>query len=385
MNFLDLRLLFDTELVRLTFVFGIVVSVAAYERNHVTTGSLVVPGYIGVSLLNPISLVATALNAAATYFLVAKMLPKFAVIFGRAQFVANIYVSLTIAMVLGPGLGAATASSTIGLTSIGYVIPALIAYDMNRQGVKKTISAVSVTGVIAALPGLILVALWPGFVDRPLRPTIGLIGLDPAWMPLGALISTGVAAMLLNNYRLRCGGFIGAMYLGLAVARPLQVAYFFAVAVLTWILVAVLLRRWLVLFGRRKFAVMLMAGSVVSWALLEWIETTWPDALAISDLPIAALFVPALLANDMERASVLEVAVGGTLAAMVAMPSVILAASVIDAEPIPLWAPPALAFGTTVLLWPQLVRLVAGTTAWARRVSDQQARVKKLRPISGRG
>jgi len=351
----DLRL-FDTELVRLTFVFGIAVSVGAYERNHITTGSLVVPGYIGVSLLSPASLVATAINATITYLCVARLIPKFAVIFGRAQFVANIYISLTISMLLGPGVAAIAPASTNGLNSIGYVIPALIAYDMNRQGVKKTVSAVTATGVIAATPALLLVALQPEIVDRALRLSIGLIELDNTWMPLAALISTGVATTLHTNYQLRCGGFIGAMYIGLAVQRPLQVVYFFAVAVLTWFLVAVVLRRWMVLFGRRKFAVMLMGGSVLSWALLEWSDMAFPDALAISDLPIAALFVPALLANDMERASVLEVGVGGALAAMVAMPSVVIAAAIIDVQPVPMWAPPALLFGATVLFWPQISR-----------------------------
>ncbi|NIQ31140.1 MAG: hypothetical protein GTN89_12380, partial [Acidobacteria bacterium] len=43
--------LFTADVVRLAFVLGVITSVLLYERRHVTTGSIVVPGYIAVFLL----------------------------------------------------------------------------------------------------------------------------------------------------------------------------------------------------------------------------------------------------------------------------------------------------------------------------------------------
>ena len=55
--------LFSSEIVRFAFVFGICVSMMLYERLHLTTGSIVVPGYIAVFLVYPMVVVATFVNA----------------------------------------------------------------------------------------------------------------------------------------------------------------------------------------------------------------------------------------------------------------------------------------------------------------------------------
>ena len=117
----------------MTFIVGIAVSVIVYERTHRTTGSLVVPGYVGAQLLNPVALVATALNALTTWYLVARVLPRFAAVFGRTLFVVNIAVSVVLSMLTGPVLGPLLPAGVPRFDSIGYVIPALIAYDMNRH------------------------------------------------------------------------------------------------------------------------------------------------------------------------------------------------------------------------------------------------------------
>ena len=50
--------LLSTEWVRFAFVLGIAVSMILYERRHLTTGSIVVPGYIAVFMIHPLVLVA---------------------------------------------------------------------------------------------------------------------------------------------------------------------------------------------------------------------------------------------------------------------------------------------------------------------------------------
>ena len=57
--------LFSSEIVRFAFVFGICVSMMLYERLHLTTGSIVVPGYIAMFLVYPMVVVATFVNALA--------------------------------------------------------------------------------------------------------------------------------------------------------------------------------------------------------------------------------------------------------------------------------------------------------------------------------
>lgn len=362
--------LFDTQLVRMTFIVGIAVSVMLYERTHTTTGSLVVPGYIGAELLNPVALVATAVNAWLTFLVVSRLLPRFAAVYGRARFVANIAVSVLIAMVLGPVLSFGTGPSVPRLDAIGYVVPALIAYDMNRQGQSKTAVAVAVAGAIAAFPALLIAAVFPGHIEGHLPLDTGLLPVGDVWFPIVALVSTGVSTALHNNHRLRAGGFVGPMYLGLAAVRPVQLVYFLAVAVVLYVAVHLGLKQVMITFGRRKFAVMLMGGSLLSWGLLDLADQIRPDLLLIANLPIAALFVPALLANDMERTSIGQVLMGGYLGATATLSVTIVGAGIVDRLPIPWWAYPMLVSSAAALYWPQLEPYLRRGRRWRLVAAD---------------
>ena len=45
--------LFDINTVRFAFIIGVLASVFIYERYHITSGSIVVPGYVAVFVLQP--------------------------------------------------------------------------------------------------------------------------------------------------------------------------------------------------------------------------------------------------------------------------------------------------------------------------------------------
>lgn len=351
-------LLFDEELVRLTFIVGIAVSVLVYERTHRTTGSLVVPGYIGASLLSPLALLTTGINAVLTWFLVARVLPRFAAVYGRTLFVVNIAVSVTLSMLFGPVLGSVLPSQVPHLDTIGYVIPALIAYDMNRQGPARTAVTVAITGLMAATPALLLVVIRPAAIDPVLPVDTVLRGLDDFWLAIAALVSVGIATLLQSGHQLRCGGFIGAMYIGLMAGEPVAVVFVAVVALITYGFVQYALKPFMIVFGRRKFAIVLMTGSVLSWTTLEAAGHWLPGVLSVEGLPIAVLFVPALLANDMERTSVPEVLVGTTVAASATVSTVVVLTGLVDFQPIPSWAMPTMLISGLVLaaprIWPGL-------------------------------
>ena len=137
----------------------------------------------------------------------------------------------------------------------------------------------------------------------------------------------------------------------------------------------------MILFGRRKFAVMLVGGSLLSWLVLVAADSLAPGLLSINELPIAALFVPALLANDMERTSIVSVATGGLLAASVTLPVVVGMAAVVDGTPVPLWVGPLLAVSSVILLWPQISPRLGGL--WRRM--GRRPSLRPPRPPGGGG
>ena len=87
---------FTTEVVRFAFMFGVAVSMLLYERKHLTTGSIVVPGYIATFLAMPLTIVATFANAFISYFIVNKLLRRWFLLYGRTKFTVLATISIVI-------------------------------------------------------------------------------------------------------------------------------------------------------------------------------------------------------------------------------------------------------------------------------------------------
>ena len=310
--------LFSIEMVRFAFVAGIVVSMVNYERRHLTTGSIVVPGYIAVFMLQPAVLAATFVNAFVSYWAVNRILPRWFLLYGKNKFavLCLISISLQTAMLkLSPSGSYLWERDVPLLIGAGYVVPALIAHDMARQGIKKTIKSVMVAGIIVAVP--IGYALWfdlPGVNELSPLTGFGVSAIQAAWIPFAVFLSALVAWALLKNHGLRSGGFIGAAYLGMLAVQPMQAIFALGVGYATYLIVTRGLMPWMILFGRRKFATMLLLAAIISWTTM-WVgtavfgfEVTY--YMNLGSIALTPLFLPGLLANDMHRASPLRV-VGG--------------------------------------------------------------------------
>jgi poly-gamma-glutamate biosynthesis protein PgsC/CapC len=321
--------LFGTEPVRLAFVLGILASMLYYERREVTTGSIVVPGYIALFVAVPSVLVVTFANAFLSHWLVHRQIAKRVLLYGRVRFMVLVATSMAIQAVLlnltphGPWLWESDIPLWVG---IGYVVPALIAHDMDRQGIGNTVRAVLTTGVLVAIP-VMLALFWlrNDTVATGSLANFDSVLLPPQWVPVAVIFSAASAWALLHNHGLRQGGFVGAAYVGMLWAGPAQVMFIFAVALATWAVVTKVMMPKMLLFGRRKFATMLIVAGIMSWLGL-WLGVTIfgvsSTAYAtIASIPLTPVFVPGLLANDMERSGVARVVVGTTVGALFTLPA----------------------------------------------------------------
>ena len=321
--------LFSSEVVRFAFVFGVVVSMLMYERLHLTTGSIVVPGYIAIFLVYPLVVVATFANALFSFWLVNSVIRRKFMLYGRTKFtvMAIISISVQTAMLKLSPQGRWLWEDRIPLfVGAGYVVPALIAHDMGRQGVRRTLKAVMLAGSIVAIP--IFVALlvdMPGVNDLAPLEGFGSMSIDSRWVPVAVLFSAAASWAVTTNYRLKSGGFVGAAYIGMFMGDPYQVAAAFTVALASFLFVRFVLMRWLILFGRRKFSAMLLTSSLISWTLLwtgtQLFSASVTDHLDLASLALTPLFVPGLLANDMDRTSPPKVVLGVAMAAGFVVPT----------------------------------------------------------------
>ncbi len=302
--------LFDINSVRFAFIVGVLASVFVYERHHITSGSIVVPGYVAVFVLQPLVLLVTFLNALFSYWLVNHVLAKRFLLDGRNKFSTVMIISATVQVILlksSPETPYLWESSIPLLVGVGYLVPALIAHDFGRQGIKLTMRAVGMASALVAVPMTLAIMFFPDAQAGARLAGFGVLAFPPEWIPFSVLLSAAAAWALHYNYGFRSAGYVGAAYLAMLTTSPINLIFLAAIGFAAWLLVTRFFMRTMIVFGRRKFALMMVSASVISWAGV-WISTgVFNVSVAayesMATVALTPLFVPGLIANDLERSS----------------------------------------------------------------------------------
>jgi poly-gamma-glutamate biosynthesis protein PgsC/CapC len=93
------------------------------------------------------------------------------------------------------------------------------------------------------------------------------------------------------------GGIIVPSYLVLFLAQPQRLVGTLGAALLTWVAYWIA-SRWLILFGRRRFAFLILVGG--GWALFcQWVLPAFFPASV--EFAVIGWVVPGLIANHFER------------------------------------------------------------------------------------
>jgi poly-gamma-glutamate biosynthesis protein PgsC/CapC len=112
-----------------------------------------------------------------------------------------------------------------------------------------------------------------------------------------AFIGLAIATLLTELTGLYPGGVIVPGYLALFADQPLRLAGTLGVALLAWGIYRVIARAFVV-FGRRRFLLLVLLGGF--WALVGYrvVPLAWPASL---ELRAVGWVVPGLIANAFER------------------------------------------------------------------------------------
>ncbi len=158
----------------------------------------------------------------------------------------------------------------------------------------------------------------PGVNDLAPLEGFGDMAIDTAWLPFAVLLSAAAAWGVATNYGMRCGGFVGAAFIAMFMGDPWQVIVAGTIAAATYLIVTRLLMNHMILFGRRKFSAMLLVASSLSWVLLwsgrEFFGPEVQRHLDLGSLALTPLFLPGLIANDVQRTSPRKVVLGVAMA-----------------------------------------------------------------------
>jgi len=146
----------------LSIALGLIVSLLFTEAYGLSAGGMIVPGYLALSLHQPLSILVTLSVAFATFGIV-RGLSHVTILYGRRRIVMMILVGFLLgALVRMMPLWIGQASSPHALPAcfavIGFILPGLIALWIDRQGLVETIAPLVTSSVVVRL-ALILVGL----------------------------------------------------------------------------------------------------------------------------------------------------------------------------------------------------------------------------------
>jgi len=125
---------------------GLILALIYVEITGLSPGGLIVPGYFALYLDQPDRLLATLLVA----FLVLglyRLVFRYFIIFGRRRFVFMILTGVVLGQLwawLLPSLFA----EPIGLRVIGWVVPGLLASNLDKQKIPQTLASLIIVSVL---------------------------------------------------------------------------------------------------------------------------------------------------------------------------------------------------------------------------------------------
>lgn len=129
---------------------GLVISLLFSETLGLAAGGMVVPGYLALMIHQPLRIAGTLLVALITYAAM-KLLSRYVMIYGRRRIVIAVLLGFTFGAISRDLLNFRYHDVPVDLSTIGFVIPGLIANWMERQGVLSTLCVMASTAVLVRL------------------------------------------------------------------------------------------------------------------------------------------------------------------------------------------------------------------------------------------
>jgi poly-gamma-glutamate biosynthesis protein PgsC/CapC len=133
---------------------GLLVSLLFTEAFGLNVGGMIVPGYLAMSMDQPLTILLTIFAALMTWGCV-RLVHRRAILFGRRRVVITMVVGFAVAALIRglvlPLQPAVSTTELAAVTVIGFMIPGLIALWMDRTGFVQTMSPLIVATSLVRL------------------------------------------------------------------------------------------------------------------------------------------------------------------------------------------------------------------------------------------
>lgn len=132
---------------------GVIYSLLYYEFTEISPGGLITPVYLALFVDQSDRIIGTLFIAVVIYFVV-RVLGRYLPIYGKRWFAVAIVMGIIFKSVVSGWF-------MVSYTAIGTIIPGLIAYECNKQGLLKTIASL---GIVTILLKAVLILMQGSFV-----------------------------------------------------------------------------------------------------------------------------------------------------------------------------------------------------------------------------
>ena len=129
---------------------GLVISLIFSETLGLAAGGMVVPGYLALMIHEPLRIAGTMLISLVTFGAL-KLLSRYMLIYGRRRIVVSVLLGFVFGSLSRDVLVFKFHGTPVDFSTIGFVIPGLIANWMERQGVLATLCVMTTTAVLVRL------------------------------------------------------------------------------------------------------------------------------------------------------------------------------------------------------------------------------------------
>lgn len=144
------------DMLQTAVVISIVLGFLSSEFLGILSGGMISAGYLAFYFEQPYRIIST-LSMAIIICLIVKLLQRYIILFGRRRFMLTILLSIFLSQIVDGSL-ILLAGINADFRLVGYIISGLIANDMEKQGIFKTIIA------IVIISGLIWLIIHSGIV-----------------------------------------------------------------------------------------------------------------------------------------------------------------------------------------------------------------------------
>lgn len=148
-------------------VLGVLASVVFFELTQISPGGIIVPGYVAMLLDEP-ARVAMTITLSLTTWGAVRLLSEVVILFGRRRFAVFIIVSFLLRYLIGLTTVSVDLPGSVPAV-IGYLVPGILAHEIDRQGAVKTLASMMLVAVALKLvvvafskSGYLLGNSWPG-------------------------------------------------------------------------------------------------------------------------------------------------------------------------------------------------------------------------------